>query len=187
MRLLLRDRGGVFITFIFPLIYTAFLGIVFGARMRGGEAPTRLAVVDRDGSPGAAAMIHDLRQTGLDVEPMSAEDADAALSAGEVAATVVIPPGFADVPAAPRVAAVELRFVSPSPGAGGGEGLTLPCVSAGAQTSRAWPLPVDASGGQSPRNQYELALPYGLIWGVLGCTATFGLSFVAERTRGTLR
>lgn len=189
LRLLLRDRGGMFITFIFPLIYTVFLGIVFGARMGGGEAAMRLGVVDEDGSAASAAMIHELKRTaGLSVEPVSREQVDHALAAGELQAAVVIPQGFAGAAAAPHIAGVEVRFLNPPPGEGevAGDAPRLPWNTGEAGlTSRAWPLPIDPGGG-APRNQYELAFPYGLIWGVLGCTATFGLSFVAERTRGTL-
>ena len=38
-----------------------------------------------------------------------------------------------------------------------------------------------------PDNRYALSFPLGIMWGVLGCTATFGLSLVVERTHGTLR
>jgi len=37
-----------------------------------------------------------------------------------------------------------------------------------------------------PENVYALAFPQGITWGVLGCTAAFGLSLVVERIRGTL-
>jgi ABC-2 type transport system permease protein len=84
LRLLLRDRTGFFVTFVFPLVYAVFFGIIFKST------------------------------------------------------NVYIPRG--------------------------GEGMDVIL----------------------PENRYAAAFPLGIMWGVLGCTATFGLSLVVERTRGTL-
>ncbi len=37
-----------------------------------------------------------------------------------------------------------------------------------------------------PQNSYEISFPQGIIWGVMGCAAAFGISLVIERTKGTL-
>jgi len=37
-----------------------------------------------------------------------------------------------------------------------------------------------------PKNSYEISFPQGIIWGVMGCAAGFGISLVDERTKGTL-
>ncbi len=37
-----------------------------------------------------------------------------------------------------------------------------------------------------PRNAYEVSFPQGIVWGMIGCAAAFGISLVMERTRGTL-
>ncbi|MBW7906739.1 MAG: ABC transporter permease [Phycisphaerae bacterium] len=37
-----------------------------------------------------------------------------------------------------------------------------------------------------PRNAYEISFPQGIVWGMLGCAAGFGIALVQERTRGTL-
>ncbi len=37
-----------------------------------------------------------------------------------------------------------------------------------------------------PRNPYEISFPQGIIWAILGCSASFAISLVIERTRGTL-
>ncbi len=39
---------------------------------------------------------------------------------------------------------------------------------------------------EGPRRSYDVTFPQGVIWGVLGCAAAFGISLVTERTRGTL-
>jgi len=37
-----------------------------------------------------------------------------------------------------------------------------------------------------PQSAYEITFPQGVIWGIMGCAAGFGISLVVERTRGTL-
>jgi ABC-2 type transport system permease protein len=37
-----------------------------------------------------------------------------------------------------------------------------------------------------PKNAFEYTFPQGIIWGLLGCTAGFGISLISERRRGTL-
>ncbi len=37
-----------------------------------------------------------------------------------------------------------------------------------------------------PRSAYDISFPQGTVWGLLGCAAGFAMSFVEERSRGTL-
>jgi ABC-2 type transport system permease protein len=37
-----------------------------------------------------------------------------------------------------------------------------------------------------PKNSFEYTFPQGIVWGLLGCTAGFGISLITERRRGTL-
>ena len=37
-----------------------------------------------------------------------------------------------------------------------------------------------------PQNYYVVSFPQGIIWGVMGCAAGFGISLVSERSGGTL-
>jgi ABC-2 type transport system permease protein len=39
---------------------------------------------------------------------------------------------------------------------------------------------------RGPKNAYEVSFPQGMIWGVLGSAAGFGISLVTERSKGTL-
>lgn len=39
---------------------------------------------------------------------------------------------------------------------------------------------------KGPKNPYEVSFPQGMIWGVMGCAAGFGISMVVERVQGTL-
>lgn len=43
-----------------------------------------------------------------------------------------------------------------------------------------------AARRSGPPNSFAVSFPQGLIWGILGCTAGFGISLVTERTGGTL-
>lgn len=39
---------------------------------------------------------------------------------------------------------------------------------------------------RGPKNSYETSFPQGIMWGVIGCTLSFAISFVTERSRGTM-
>ncbi len=39
---------------------------------------------------------------------------------------------------------------------------------------------------EGPTNAFSFTFPQGIIWGMIGCTAAFGISLVIERTKGTL-
>ncbi len=63
--------------------------------------------------------------------------------------------------------------------------------TAGGGTSRAFtPLQIVEAAvvreRSGPQNAYEVSFPQGIIWGMTGCAAAFGISLVLERTRGTL-
>src|SRR5262249_6870185 len=45
-------------------------------------------------------------------------------------------------------------------------------------------LQVDPKVG--PPNSYSISFPQGVIWGLLGCALSMGLTLVTERTKGTL-
>src|SRR3972149_10902409 len=37
-----------------------------------------------------------------------------------------------------------------------------------------------------PKNAFEITFPQGILWGILGCAASFGVGLVVERKQGTL-
>lgn len=54
----------------------------------------------------------------------------------------------------------------------------------------AWqPLKVSAADvvreRRGPANAFEITFPQGMLWGLIGCMMSFGISLVTERTRGT--
>ncbi len=52
------------------------------------------------------------------------------------------------------------------------------------------PTPIDKVSvlrdGAQPRSAFEVTFPSGILWGIIGCVATFAIGMVQERTRGTL-
>jgi len=38
---------------------------------------------------------------------------------------------------------------------------------------------------RGPQNPFDITFPQGVLWGLIGCVMSFGLSLVSERTRGT--
>lgn len=44
-----------------------------------------------------------------------------------------------------------------------------------------------AADDEGPRSSFEITFPAAMLWGLLGCTASFALSLVNERTTGTLQ
>lgn len=96
LRLLARDKGNFFFTFIFPLLFAIFFGVVFSGG--GGGGTMKVAVVDLDSGTVARAFVKDMRADGS-FAVLSAESRDAAeamIRAGKADAAVVLPAGFED-------------------------------------------------------------------------------------------
>lgn len=95
LRLLLRDRAGLFFTFGFPFLYALFFGAIFSPD--GDEANRRipLRLVDLDGSPAAAAFLDSLAaRPGLDARRDSLAGAESAVRRGRATAALILQPGF---------------------------------------------------------------------------------------------
>jgi ABC-2 type transport system permease protein len=60
----------------------------------------------------------------------------------------------------------------------------------GAGTQEWQPLKVTianvARERRGPENSFDITFPQGVIWGLIGCVMSFGMSLVSERTHGTL-
>jgi len=95
LRLLLRDRAGVFFTFFFPLIIAVFFGVIFSGSTR--EDPTMsLLLVDQDASRASRAFVRRLEQAEhfRIVERSEVEEARELVRRGSVPAVVILPPDF---------------------------------------------------------------------------------------------
>ena len=94
LRLLLRDRFGLFWVLVFPLLMALFFGAIFsGSGGSGGRM--RIAVVDHDASEGSVKFVETLKSSAsLDVLELSAEEAEEAVRKGKLAAFVALKKGF---------------------------------------------------------------------------------------------
>lgn len=255
IRLLLRDRGGVFFTFAFPAIYAIFFGLIFSSL--GDYRARRIPgyVVDLDQTSESAAFIARLADSGeADFAPVSYDEGLELVRHGRRPICLVIPKGFGDArnailagettmlqvavdPARPAESAIALgalqrtlmldvKGVLTDPARlkkqletararldaredlsdatrsaielllAAGESATAlfaPALSASsAPAAKLWePIRIDRIDlnvkRDRPRNLYAVTFPLGMMWGLLGCTAAFGVGMAMERSRGTLR
>jgi ABC-2 type transport system permease protein len=243
LRILFRNKGRIFFTFIWPIVVTVLFGLAFG----GGNDPQskpRLAIVDEDNTDGSRAFITSLEDS-FELTPMHRGDAENAVRRGERTGYLVLTPGFGV--AAERMfygepkqvvlgvdparqaeagmiegllmkhAAEDLQHLFTDPNASSrmvdkalGEMkdappdqvapvqrflgelkafVSTPQSQAVSQQAQWQPLKVvkeDVARQRSgPDNAFDITFPQGVIWGLIGCMMTFGISLVTERTRGT--
>jgi len=261
VRLLMRDKGGAFVTFVFPLIYCIFFGLIFASRTTMGSA-IAIAVVDEDRTEKSAAFVDRLEAADeFEVTRANRAEAEDLVRKGKQVAYVVLAPGFGDAagkilvnqrprievgvdPARQAEAAmvkgmltkyafemitdsfadpevlsrqietarrmiqkdeglglvqralfdrffVELGRFARGMAASESNGEDGAGQEAHSSALAGWqPVEVVLSEvtreREGPSNAYEISFPQGIIWGVLGCCASFGISLVIERTSGTL-
>ena len=214
LRLLPRVRAGLFFTFVWPIVVTVLFGLTFSGQ--SGAAPTkvRIAVIDEDNTDASRAFLQKL-SSSFELTPMPRADAETAVRRGQSTGFVVVKQGFSAASdrmfyGAPR----EMEIgVDPSRQAEAGmiEGLlmkhaatdlqrlmtgelkafmTTPSSQAPPGAAQWQPLKVTAIDivreWRGPRNAFDISFPQGVIWGLIGCVMTFGISLVTERTHGTL-
>lgn len=97
LRLLCRDKGGLFFVAVFPIVYALFFGMIFSGA--GGEtSKIGVVVADLDATEASARFVQTLRDNG-DLEVSVAATRDEAIGlvrAGKRSACLVIPKGYAD-------------------------------------------------------------------------------------------
>jgi ABC-2 type transport system permease protein len=94
LKLLTRDRLGMFWILGFPLMYALFLGAIFGGSGQPNRALT-VAVIDEDDSPASQAFIERLKKSeALTVRTTTLAEARDAVRHGNLVAYVVVPTGF---------------------------------------------------------------------------------------------
>ena len=258
LKLLWRDRGGLFFTFLFPLIYAVFFGSIFNNL--GGDyksRPVPVFVVDEDSTEGSAALLTLLGSSGeMEVEQTTREKGLDLVRHGRRPVCIIIPRGFGEArakmfsgqPITLQIAADPARAAESGMVSGllnkylflgmkdaftdprqlqeqvrqaravlEGEHEIDPAYASALNVlfngldvfARTLPAPdtqptsapaagpdwepvrlekIDLSVERDgPRNFYSVSFPQGMIWGILGCTASFGVGLVMERNRGTLR
>src|ERR1051325_1716466 len=247
MRILLRNKGRIFFTFIWPIIVTVLFGLAFGGNNNGdSQNNVKLAIIDEDNTDGSRAFTKTIEES-FELTPMNRADAENAVRRGQRVGYIALTPGFGI--AAERMfygqpKEIELG-VDPARRAEKGmiEGLLLkhasedmhhlftdpnassrmvdkalgemkgappdqvasvqkflgelkafvntPQPQAAASQQAQWqPLKIVAKDvarqrSGEPDNAFEITFPQGVMWGLIGCMMTFGISLVTERTRGT--
>lgn len=185
LRLLSRDRLTVFWVFGFPLLFSLFFGAVLKATV--SEPPSfALVVADESGSAVGREVVEGLRSSSqVELEEVSETDARRAVQAGSHLAMVHLPRGFGASPDGPRIRVA----IDPSRGAESAlvqatvESALEPAMGA----ARPEQSPVELVAlKESGASGWDLVLPAAILWGLIGCAASFAVAMVAERTRGTL-
>lgn len=244
LRILLRNKGRIFFTFIWPIIVTVLFGLAFG----GGndqQSKVKIALVDEDDTDGSRAFAKSLEDS-FELAPMDRTAAENAVRRGQRTGYIVLTPGFGvasermfygqpkqvelgvdparkaeagmiegllmkhaanemqnlftDANASSRMvdkALGEMKDAPPDQVASVQKFLgelkafvNTPQSQAGADRQAQWqPLKVVtndvARERNGPENAFEITFPQGVIWGLIGCMMTFGISLVTERTHGT--
>jgi len=203
LRLMPRNKGGMFFTFAWPIVLMVLFGFAFGGNARSGESTkVSVALVDEDQTAASQAFVAGLAPS-LDLAAMSRGEAEAAVRLGRRAAFLVIKPGFGDASkhflSGPSKE-VELG-VDPVRQAEAGmiQGLLmkqagaaiLTRFSGGGGGGEPWqPIKITSTAvsreRRGPENAFDVTFPQGIVWGLIGCVMTFGISLVTERTHGTL-
>jgi ABC-2 type transport system permease protein len=190
LRLLLRDRVALFWVFGFPLLFALLLGAVFDAIADGELAPLPVVLVNEDSGVRAGALAAAIAASpGLIVSRSELASAERDVRAGEAVAYVRIPIGFSQTSSQRPVLGIdpsrraeaalltgvigELARRSREPGA----------VTTSQQVELAT---LGVASSARVLSGFDLAFPAALLWGLMGCAATFAISLVAERSAGTL-
>ena len=247
LRLMPRNRGGMFFTFVWPILVTVLFGIMFGGQDDGEQGKVRIAVVDEDNTDGSRVFLKKLEDS-FELSPMTAPDAETAVRRGQRTGFIVVKPGFGEassrmfygnpkeievgVDPARRAeagmiegllmkhAATDMQKIFTDPQASTemvdkalGEMKEAPPDQVapvqrflgelktfmgtpqsqgppGSPQGEWQPLKITkkdvARVYDGPRNPFDITFPQGVIWGLIGCAMSFGISLVTERTHGTL-
>lgn len=179
LRLRVRDRIGLFWMLGFPLLI-AMLFVAIGGAFESRVASIPVVLVASSDTPAAAALAEAIRASdALEVELGSLEDAREKVRHGDAAAYVRVaeaatPAGVRLELGADPARRSEAAIVRTVLALAATKGPSVPIATV--------PIAPERIG---PRSAFDVAFPAAVIWGVLGCTATFALAIAAERARGT--
>lgn len=248
LRLLWRDKFGLFWVVAFPLLFAVFFGSIFSGGGGGGRSALKVAVVDQDSSEATAAFIQQMQESeALAVVPLSYDDALTQVRRGKLAAYVILKKGFGSGP--PLLFGGETNMKIGIDPARRAESAYLQGILTSLsfkQMEKQWSnqdyankqigqimSEVDTASGVSnkdrevlgtflgslsemmrsnmidsltrnreeasieteavgheqepgkPRTPFDITFPSAIMWGLLGCAASFGISIVKERKGGT--
>jgi len=212
IRLLLRDKGGAFVTFIFPLVYCIFFGLIFATQSQSSRS-IDVVMVDEDQSQQSAEFVQLLKESGaIDLTMATREQATEQVRLARKVACVIITKGFGRAWQHTIASERPKIVIGIDPGRIAEAEIVKGLVNRYAYELFYAPVnkkltgyisnnhnqpdsdftPIDIETTEmvpkrnGPANSYDISFPQGIIWGVLGCCASFGISLVNERTTGTL-
>ena len=187
LRVLCRDGMALFWVLGFPLLFAGFFGSVMRAGVDADTVPMHVVVIDDPENPLQAQLITNLQAANLRVSPLPLEQARTTVTGGKALAYLLT-----------RNAdglSIDIR-VDPARRA---EAAVLEGVALRALASAILPPefalpqvhtePIDAPGASAsaaPHNGYEIVFPAMIMWGLMGCAATFAVAIVSEISSGTL-
>lgn len=191
LRLLASDRVALFWVGAFPLLFALLLGSVLEAASNGSRAPLDLVAVDEANTPRSHALVQALQASGtIEVTRADLAEARDAVRRAEAVAYLRIDPQIEVASAGEPARGVELG-VDPSRRA---ESAAIEIVTGDALREIArepgGKAPSIAVSFVSPEGSsargFSLAFPAAVLWGLMGCAASFAIATVAERSGGTL-
>jgi ABC-2 type transport system permease protein len=248
LRLLWRDKFGLFWVIAFPLLIAVFFGTIFSGGGGGGRSAISVAAVDLDSSETSRAFVQQMQESdALKVVELDLETARSRVRQGKVTAFVVIGKGYSDGPPAFFGGESNLRIgIDPARRAESAYLRGIITQLSFEQIQRLWTdreyadrqlgqimTEIDSSTTISendrgllsgffssldslvqyvdsgimsqdlegsgievesvsrepqkgvPRSAFEVTFPSAILWALLGCAATFGISIVKERNAGT--
>jgi ABC-2 type transport system permease protein len=96
LKILLRDKAALFWVFMFPLLIGMMFGFIFGGE-GGGMSPSKIAVIDADGSKESKALVDRLKKSSaVKVTETSLDAGLKSVRKGDISAYVLVPKGFGE-------------------------------------------------------------------------------------------
>jgi ABC-2 type transport system permease protein len=197
LRLVLRDRAGLFWIAAFPVCFALFLGAVLERWSARDDLALTVALSDLDHSLESKLYIERLQKGGaLQLQELSLGAARTSLQRGDIDAIVVLQKGFGAVPDW-YAGSAEVMHVEADPSrrreASYVKGLLIEAGLARAIEDELTSDPrsavriVQAASLEETPTAAELVTPAAVLWGLIGCAAAFAISVATERRAGTLR
>jgi ABC-2 type transport system permease protein len=93
LRLMPRNKGGMFFIFVWPMIVTVLFGFAFGGGGSGEQGKVKVAVVDEDNTDASRQFLTKLEES-FELFPMARADAENAVRLGQRTGYIVVKPGF---------------------------------------------------------------------------------------------
>lgn len=111
LRLFFKDKRGVMITFLIPMVLISIFSLAFGGGGNNDVSPLVLVLADEDNSPESKFLSKDLDQEStLDIIDTSLEVGMGWVKTGKQSAVLLIPKGFSDSIKNKKFPRMDLRY-----------------------------------------------------------------------------